>query len=383
MGFYANNVHPIPPDRHADDCDDQLPLISHVGRGVKGDSGRLEVKNGRVDTHLVGGFVDNADGTFHTEWISDNINGGELRYQYNLNPFTIPRTFTITFIYTRGHEGDDNFADWSWTSPAIPYIWRVVDEDGNEHEQPDHIVGSGVATIFAKTVHDEWDIAAHEKLHYPIDSTTGEPFDRSYFNSPEPEQPWSATITFGHGGDIDVPDFDDIAKIIGVTKEDIYNILEDNSVTINGIEASNLIEYIDKCDARDLEHVHKDLGFNDPDHNENGSFGPHPLTEDSYDTVKEYVDAGDQFIYDLITAPGGINQKINNIYNILQQLVSAVYGASLQDTEDEPPVTDSMKKIVLPNGVKIPTGNINVFSGDTTHYIRTRDGEANDDLKGV
>lgn len=346
MTFYANDVHPIPPDRYADDCDDQLPLIARVGRGVKGDSGRIFVNNGRIDTHLVGGHIDNANGELHTDWISDNINGGELRYQYNLNPFSIPRTFTITFIYTRGHEGDENYADWSWTSPAIPYIWRVTDEDGNEHEQPDHVVGSGVATLFVKTVHESWDISEHERLHYPIDPTTDEPFDRDYFNAPEPENPWSATITFGHGGDIDVPDFDDIAKIIGITKEDIYNILEDNSVTINGIEADDLIDYIDKCDDNVLSHIHTDLGFCNPEHGDTGAFG-------GQDTVKAYIDA--------------------KFSQLSQSIANLIYGATV----------NADGSISLPSGTKIATGNINVFSGSTSAYIRTRDGEVNNDLKGM
>lgn len=380
MGFYANDVHPIPPDRHADDCDDQLPLISRVGRGLKGDSARINVTDGRVDTHVVGGWVDETSGEFHTDWISDNINGGELRYQYNLNPFTLPRTFTITFIYTRGHEGDDNYTDWSWTSPAIPYIWRTLDEDGNEHEHPDDIIGTGAATVFAKTVHQNWNIKDHERLWYPIDPTTGRPFKREYFNAPDPEDPWSVTITFGHGGDVDVPDFDDIAKIIGISKQDVYNILEDHSVTINGIDARNLIEYIDKCDRRDRDHFHTDLGFNQEGHGAN-TFGPHPLTKQSYSNVKAYIDAGDNYLNDLITKPGGINTKIDNLYQLIQQLVDLIHGASLTTSTETPPKVSGTKKITLPSGRKIATGNINVLSSDTSHSIQTHDGTSTGDVR--
>lgn len=359
MTYYANDVHPVPPDRHADDCDDQLPLVAHVGRGLKGDSAHVDVKNGRVDTHLVGGWIDNADGTFNTDWISDNINGGELRYQYNLNPFTVPRTFTITFIYTRGHEGDENYADWSWTSPAIPYIWRTLDEDGNEHEQPDDIIGTGCATVFARTMHEDWNIAKHERLWYPIDPTTGKPFKREYFNAPDPENPWSVTIRFGHGGDVDVPDFDDIAKIIGISKEDVYDILEDKSVTINGIDAKNLIEYIDKCDRRDRDHFHKDLGFNDEGHGEN-TFGPSPITNETYSNVKNYIDAADE-----------------NLRERIIRLEARV--KVLEDRLKELGVDD------IPSGQKMAYGNINVFSGNESenHYIRTHSGVSDNDLKGM
>lgn len=337
MTFYANNVHPIPPDHGADDCDDQLPLISRVGRGIKGDSSRVKITDPDTtdETHLEGIYYDEADKTWHSEWVSENINGGHLSYQYNLRPYTIPRTFTITFIYRRPGR-----PEWSWTTPAIPYIW-TLDAAGKPDEDPDHIIGSGVATLFIRTMHDEdW----NERLHYPEGTT------RDDFNAPLPEEGWSATITFGKDGDIEVPDFDDIAKIIGITKEDIFNILEDNSVTINGIEAKNLIEYIDKCDARDLEHIHNDLGFNEPDHADEGAF-------EGYNTVKEYIDA-----------------KIENaITNIMNNLGDIIYGAEIDDDGN----------IVIPDGTKIPTGNINIFSGSTDNYIRTRNGEINNDLKGM
>lgn len=339
MTFYANDVHPIPPDHGADDCDDQLPLISRVGRGLKGDSAHVIVSDPDTcsETHLEGMVYDEASRTWHSEWVSENINGGELSYQYNLRPYTIPRTFTITFIYRRPGR-----CEWSWTTPALPYIW-TLDPAGKPDENPDHIVGSGVATLFIKTMHDgDW----NERLHYPEGTT------RDDFNAPLPEEGWSATITFGKGGDIEVPDFDDIAKIIGVSKEDIYNILEDNSVTINGIEADSIIDYIDKCDKRDLNHIHADLGFNESDHGED-AFGGHP-------TVKAYIDAK---FTELNTIINNMKSGIGNI----------IYGATV----------DEDGNIHLPAGTKVPIGNINVFSGDTSAYLRTRAGEVNNDLKGM
>lgn len=247
MTFYANDVHPIPPDHGADDCDDQLPLISRVGRGIKGDSSRVRIvdPDSTNETYLEGGYWDEADKSFHSEWISENINGGELSYQYNLRPYTIPRTFTITFIYRRPGR-----PQWSWTTPAIPYIW-TLDAAGKPDEDPDHIVGSGVATLFVRAGKDKpW----NERLHYPKGTT------RDDFNAPEAEEGWSATITFGKGGDVELPNFDELAKIIGISKNDIFNILDDKSFTIDGISAKNLIEYINKCDKRDLDHIHADHG---------------------------------------------------------------------------------------------------------------------------
>lgn len=338
MSLYANDVHPVPPDHGAPDCDDQLPMFSRVGRGLKGDSYRIRVSNPDTcnETYLEGMYYDEATKEWHTEWQSKNINGGELSYQYNLRPYTIPRTFTITFIYRRPGR-----CEWSWTTPAMPYIW-TLDPAGKPDEDPDHIVGSGVATLFIRTMHTKW----NERLHYPEGTT------RDDFNAPKPEEGWSATITFGKGGDVDVPDFDDIAKIIGVSKEDIYNILEDNSITINGIQAKDLVEYIDKCDKRDLDHVHADLGFGTSSHGVNSFSG--------YNTVKEYIDAKFAELKTYIT-------------NLSQGLDDLIYGASIDDSGN----------ITIPSGTKIPTGNINVFSGGTDAFIRTRAGEMDNDLKGM
>lgn len=261
----------MPHDHHkcAHNCDDQIPVIANVGRGIEGDTAHLQIAEGDncSETHLEGWNIDAATGEIHSYWMSENINGGELSYQYNLRPFTDPRTFTITFIYRRPGR-----CEWSWTTPAMPYIW-TLDPAGNLDDDPDHIVGSGVATLFIRTMHSDWT----ERLHYPPGT------NRNDFNAPLPEQGWSATIIFGKGGDVEVPDFDDIAKIIGVSKQDIYNILEDKSVTINGIDASNIIDYINKCDKRDLDHIHADLGFNTTGHSSTGAFG-------GKNTVKEYID---------------------------------------------------------------------------------------------
>ena len=152
---------------------------------------------------------DEASKEWKSEWLSENINGGCLSYQYVLRPYTIPQTFTITFIYKRPGR-----IEWSWTTPAIPYVWSA--SDTGEPADPDHIVGSGVATVYVKTTdEDSWT----EKLLYP--EGTG-PED---YNTPAAEQPWTVNLEFGIGGDIEVPNLDDIAKIIGVTVEDIKKLV--------------------------------------------------------------------------------------------------------------------------------------------------------------
>lgn len=136
--------HHINPDRCADFCDDQLPVFSRVGRGIKGNSSKVEIaSDSKCETKLKGMTYDEATKTWSSDWVSENINGGCLSYQYNLRPFTIPQTFTITFIYRR--PGRD---EWSWTTPAIPYIWQTGDD--GQPTDPDHMVGSGVATLYIK-----------------------------------------------------------------------------------------------------------------------------------------------------------------------------------------------------------------------------------------
>lgn len=334
-------------ERRACGCDDQLPLIGTAGRGIAGDTAYVRVADGDTadETHIEGWMKDAATGEVHSQWITENINGGQLLYQYNLRPFTNPRTFTITFMYRRPGR-----PEWSWTTPAIPYIW-TLDPAGDLDDDPDHIVGSGVATLFIKTMHDrDW----NERLHYPEGTT------REDFNAPLPEEGWSATIRFGKGGDIEVPDFDDLAKLIGISKQDVYNILEDKSVTINGIDARNLIDYIDKCDRRDRDHFHKDLGFNSEGHAATGAFG-------GKDTVKLYIDG----------EIARLQQQITNLTNVVNKMKSGIgsiiYGATV----------DADGTIHIPSGTKVPIGNINVFSGGTGAYIRTRAGEVNNDLKGM
>lgn len=341
---------PFPPDgvdRAADECSDQLPLYSRIGRGIKGDSYRVTVDDPdtECETHLHGWYYDEAAKEYRSDWTSENVNGGRLFYAYNLRPYTIPRTFTMTFIYKRPGR-----TEWSWTTPAIPYVW-TVDNGGQFQEDPDNaIVGSGVATLYIRaSKSDPW----KERLHYP--EGTG-PED---YHTPAPEEAWSATITFGKGGDVEVPNFDDLAKVLGITKEDIYNILEGNTFTFNGVEADNILDYVDKCDKRDLDHLHKDLGFNQTGHAETGAFG-------GKDNVKDYID----------DKVGGVAGSLSNLElhfkNLLAALGDLIFGVTFNG---DGTIKDR------PAGKYVPTGNINLISPDTTLAIQTHDGEKTGDVK--
>lgn len=345
----------VNPDRGAPGCDDQLPLISRVGRGIHGDGYKVEIDDpdSVTETHLHGYEVDGATGEIRSDWVSENINGGQLSYQYNLRPFTIPQTFTITFIYRRPGR-----PEWTWTTPAIPYIWSI-DENGNK-DQGDGIVGSGVATVFIRKVGEA---AWKEKLIYPKGTS------REDFNAPEAESAWTVNLEVGVGGDIDVPTIDDIAKIIGISVDQIKQILKGSSVTINGVSVRNLREYIDKQDDNHLDsaldHLHKDLGFNETGHPGTGAFG-------GEDTVKEYIDAK---VSGVSGDLGDIRDEIANLKtymsNALNDIVSKVYlGGTI----------GSDGNITWPTKDKIAIGNINVYSGGTSNFIRT-DADGDNDLQ--
>lgn len=356
----------VNPDRGVPDCDDQIPVFSRVGRGLRGDTYKVEVDDpdSASETHLHGYYVDQATGEVHSDWTSENINGGQLSYQYNLRPFTIPQTFTITFIYRRPGR-----MEWTWTTPAIPYVWSV-DEDGNK-DGGDGIVGSGVATLFIKnTTDEEW----VEKLVYPPDTT------REDYNAPEQGKPWTVNLTFGVGGDVEVPNIDDLAKVLGITVDDIRKIIAGNQVTINGVQASDILDYVDKQDDSHQtaaeahadskvgelsDHIHSDMGFNSTGHGSN-AFG-------GYASVKAYVDAMDAAIKrEMGEGDSAVTQQINSlktfVKNGLQDIVDKVYGGG---TVGE----DGHISWSGPSG-KIALGNMNVYAGGTANYIRTdADGE--------
>lgn len=349
--FHHNRRPPVNPDRGAPDCDDQLPVFSRVGRGIKGDTYKVEIDDpdSTSETHLHGYYVDQATGEVTSDWVSENVNGGELSYQYNLRPFTVPQTFTITFIYRRPGR-----PEWTWTTPAIPYVWSI-DEDGNK-DQGDGIVGSGVATLFVKKTTDA---AWVEKLIYPPETT------REDYNAPDQGDPWTVNLTFGIGGDVEVPNIDDIAKIVGITVDDVRKIIAGNQVTINGVQAGNLVDYIDKQDDNHSnalsDHIHADMGFNDRNHSGSTAFG-------GYASVKAYIDAMDAALRsEMGSGDAAIKQQLSSLrtymQNALQDIVNKVYGGGTVGEDGH---------ISWGDAGKIATGNMNVFGNEAmTSYVRT------------
>ena len=343
--------HHINPDRCAPESDDQLPLISRVGRGIKGDSYKVGIaSDSNCETILEGSCLDQATKEWHSDWLSENVNGGCLSYQYNLRPFTVPQTFTITFIYRRPGR-----PEWSWTTPAIPYIWSV-DGDGNKNPgDPDTMVGSGVATLFIKKTTDAgWT----EKLVSPEGTT------REDYNAPEAEEAWTVNLSFGIGGDVEVPNIDDLAKIIGITVEDIRNLIAGESVTINGVAADDLIDYIDKQDDKHLkdalDHVHEDLGFDD-------GFLP---GDGGGTSVKEYID---QAIADVKgDSDMDLGQLEQYVKSALGDILNKIFGGGTLGGDGH--ITWPAES----QASKIPVADLNVFSNSTptdstyTDAIRSR-----------
>lgn len=310
------------------ESDDQLPIVSRVGRGIHGDDYKVEISSDApCETHLAGSSFDHTTKEWTSEWVSENINGGCLSYQYKLRPYTVPQTFTITFIYRRPGR-----PEWSWTTPAIPYVWSVDDDGGKQPGDPDAVVGSGVATIFVKDGKDKpW----VEKLVYP-DGT-----DREDFNAPEQGEAWTANLYFGVGGDIEVPNLGDLALILGITEEQIKQIIQGTTGVIGG--SDNMKDYIDDQDNKVLDHVHEDLGFDD-------GF----LPGDGGDTsVKEYIDGKASEIQGEVNASKADIAKINAT---LADILAKIYGGGTIGADGH---------ITWPNTSKIPVADLNVFSGGT------------------
>ena len=215
------------------------------------------------------------------------------------------------------------------------------------------MVGAGVATLYIKkTTESDW----HEKLVYP--DGTG-PDD---FNTPPANEAWTVNLSFGIGGDVEVPNIDDFAKVLGITVEDIKKIINGSPITINGQVAKNLIDYIDKQDDNHLkdalDHLHADLGFNQTGHGEN-SFGGQP-------TVKAYIDAKNKDL------DKKIDDKIGDLKKFtiagLEAIIAKIYQGGTLDHETG--------EITWPNTDKIAIGNMNVYGGGSANWIKTDvDGE--------
>lgn len=399
-----NHPNPFPP---APECDDQLPLISPVGIGLKGNSYRVEPGTStESELRLVGKEYDSLDGTWTTDWISENISGGKLKYQYHLRPYTIPQTFTITFALDRPGQ-----PEWEWTTPAIPYIWDA-DDDGIA--DVDHIIGVGLSTFFLKKTQEAWDESlwgahseaeAHayqEKTVYPSD------WDRDELNAPEPYEPYAVALDYGIGGDIDAPNIDDFAEVLGVSVDDIRDIIDGVSNVIHNsfIYGDNFKEYIDNNDDDIREHAGFWL-------NADGSFGQdghgyivvnipadqlHGTAARTVQctTIMQYVDAMADQAYVKASndvkaekdramaaeaAEAAAREAASAKYDAaINAILSKIYGGGTLNSDGT---------ITWPNNYKVPVADINIFSGTASpsgstysNALRSR-ALSNNDIKTV
>ena len=377
---------------HVHENDDQLPIISQVGRGIKGDSFFVKVKeDSQYFTTLAGLSKDETTGAWTEEWVSENINGGKLMYQYNLRPYTDPQTFTITFRLKR-----PNREEWAWTTPAIPYIW---DADNDGQGDVEGVVGVGVASLFIKkTTEANWNVSddltphtiaqamgRHEKLLYPTE------WVRSQLNAPMPGAPYTVNLQYGIGGDIDAPNIDDLAKILGITVQNIRNIVANSPVPTATISDENLKKYIDRRDKEDFDHIHADMGFGQALVSDNNTqtytyrYGSRADTSVSTPTIKAYIDAINS---DLQTGIDNLSDNLDdylkNIYGLFQAIVGKIPGASLNTSGTGASRTPNKNTNINGLANNIAVGDINLYSSGESNGIFTHTGSARDkDIKAV
>lgn len=371
----------------APNCDDQIPIMASVSRGLQGNSFRVDVhddtdglseaelldllKNPETaknfnfsdETFLEGLVYDEATKTWASVWDSENINGGRLHYQYNLRPHSSPQTFTLTFVYRRPGQ-----PEWAFTTPPIPYLWDV---DGDGKPDVDGVVGAGIGNLFLReSANAPWVQTERHGTKTPVppqlQSSIGrwgqlnwpEGMAPKDFNGVAPDEAWAATATFGWGGDVPLPNLDDIAKIVGVTRTVIENILDDVPGALAG--SDNVKDYIDDKDKELFDHFHDDLGFPE---------GMLPGDEGST-SVKKYIDDA---IADLdASLRVYIDASFNKAERAISDILGKVYGGGTMD-----PATGA---ITWPNTDKIAVGNMNLYAGGTANWIKT-DADGENDLK--
>ncbi len=314
----------------APNCHDQLPLISHVGRGIEGDSYRVDLiePDSTHETYLKGVFVDAQTLEEREDWRSLNINGGELFYSYNIRPWTVPQTFTMTFAYRRPGR-----PEWGWTTPPIPFIWDI---DGDGKPDVDQSVGAGVATLYLKTSSSDWT----EKLIYPPFITPDD------VNTPAQGQPWTVNLDFGVDGDIPIPDLDQIAIILGITVEQIKQIIAGDISVIDG--SDNIKDYVDDRDSAiqiQIDDINSEI------------------TE-----IKNDISTINNNIQNLGRELSELNTLVGMLQNGVDNILSKIVGDNTMDSDGY---------INWEVAGKIPIGNITIMSNDTATltggYIQASD----------
>lgn len=213
-------------DMGCDCADDQIPVFSKVGRGLRGDSAKLElVEDGDLSTYVKGLTYDAATGSWSTDWISQNINAGKVSMHYTFFNDDNPKTFTMTFKLDR--PGRD---EWTWTTPRIPYVWDDLD--------PSTVSFGSSQGLFVKDVKtlpsSNWtDMMVLPLKHPEIEGST-ERYTREELGLPDVGEPYTNPLKWGvkptgsgsaiHG---DIPVLSDAqeAQLIGITEAALHDLL--------------------------------------------------------------------------------------------------------------------------------------------------------------
>lgn len=213
-------------DMGCDCADDQIPVFSKVGRGLRGDSAKLElVEDGDLSTYVKGLTYDAATGAWSTDWISQNINAGRMSMHYTFFNDDNPKTFTMTFKLDR--PGRD---EWTWTTPRIPYVWDDLD--------PSMVSFGSSQGLFVRDIKNQAANSWIDKMilplkHPEIEGST-ERYTRDELGLPPIGEPYTNPLTWGvmptgsgsavHG---DIPVLSDVqeAQLIGITEAALHDLL--------------------------------------------------------------------------------------------------------------------------------------------------------------
>lgn len=190
--------------RFAPDADDQLPLIAHVGRGLRGDGYKIDLIDTDAGQYLAGYPYDATTGTYSEtpDWTSDLIGSGVLEYSVYKPAVEEGETpfMQITFRYT-GKGGEDS---WQFTTDQIPLMGETTNNGG--HVDSVFVTANTPAGIWNPDDASETD-TWHETLRYPDDWSAAHP-------DPDTSD-WVSLLTYGSGGVLDVPSYPELAKLLG------------------------------------------------------------------------------------------------------------------------------------------------------------------------
>ena len=208
--------------RPAPNCDAQIPLLSKVGRGIQGNSFKVEAVDSPSGdaTYLEGYLFNETEKAWTKQWTSGNVNGGKLSVDYEYRSFTMPPTFVIKFTYSRpGHE------DWVEKTPPIPY-----DPTGAPGT-----VGSYVGSVYFR----EWAESGVDNWQQLVIAPEGT-------DIPARGADWSVSLEAGVRGSLKLVTSSDLEAALDCTNEVLQMMAAGIPLPYHG--AKNVRDYIDKAD---------------------------------------------------------------------------------------------------------------------------------------